>query len=122
MGNATEVKSKYPELDKLSALKGKTQTLGEFLEWMGEQGLFLARNHKHNVGCVGGSKADLEVERGRLVIKPMSPMKQAQCGYSENDMEYINSQPNAVIATFFGLDEDKMEEERRSMLAGLQNS
>ena len=84
---AVEEVSKYPELDKLSALKGKTQALGEFLDWLNQQGLIISRYHKHSLECVGGSEADLEVSRGRLTLKPMPVGMRAKCGVSEEDIE-----------------------------------
>ena len=35
--------SDYPEHDKLRAVLAETQAAGEFIEWLGTQGLFLAR-------------------------------------------------------------------------------
>lgn len=112
--------SEYPELDKLSAFKGKTQVVGEFLDWLGEKGLMISRYHKHSIGCVGGSEADLKVQRGRLVIKPMPANATAKCGMSEEDIDLMYPKTETYIAEFFDLDEDKMEEERRAMLADLR--
>lgn len=120
MGNATKVKSKYPELDKLSALKGQTQKLGEFLDWLEQKGLIISRYHKHSLECVGGSEADLEVNRGRLTLKPMPAGQKAKCGVSEEDIEPMYIKIETMIANYFDLDENKMEDERRAMLADLQ--
>jgi hypothetical protein len=35
--------SEYPEHDKLRALEGRNQTVGEFIEWLGESGYVIAR-------------------------------------------------------------------------------
>lgn len=35
--------SDYPEHDKLKALNGHNQTVGQFLEWLSEQGIDLCR-------------------------------------------------------------------------------
>jgi hypothetical protein len=32
----------YPEHEKLQALGGANQTVGDFIEWLGEQGIYLA--------------------------------------------------------------------------------
>lgn len=34
--------AEYPEHDKLKALGGANQTVGDFIEWLGEQGIELA--------------------------------------------------------------------------------
>jgi len=36
--------SNYPGHDKLMAVKDETQAAGDFVEWLGGQGIFLARN------------------------------------------------------------------------------
>ena len=41
--------SKYPECEKMAAVKDKSQVIGEFLEWAGEtQGLHMCAN---NTNC-----------------------------------------------------------------------
>lgn len=37
--------SDYPEHDKLHAVKDKSQAIGEFVEWLQEQGIHLASWH-----------------------------------------------------------------------------
>ena len=37
------MKTEYPEHEKLSAIKNETQFLGEFLDWMGNNGYTIAR-------------------------------------------------------------------------------
>lgn len=34
-------KTKTPELDKMLAIQGKSQTVGEFLEWLGQESLLI---------------------------------------------------------------------------------
>jgi hypothetical protein len=40
--------SKYPEHEKLQALGGKNQTVGDFIEWLGQCGIVLAEFDKHD--------------------------------------------------------------------------
>lgn len=35
--------SGYPEHDKLTAVKDQTQAIGEFMDWLADDGVFLAR-------------------------------------------------------------------------------
>lgn len=37
---------RYPEHEKLKALGGANQTVGDFIEWLGEQGWEIARPHE----------------------------------------------------------------------------
>ena len=42
MSNQGDQMTDYPEHDKLHKIADKSQTIGEFMDWLGEQGLFLA--------------------------------------------------------------------------------
>lgn len=73
-----------PETDKLIAAAEGSQAIGEFLEWLGEQGTHLAR--------YGGSGGD--------VLLPYHP----------------RGGINGLLATYFEIDLDKVEQERRALL------
>ncbi len=36
----------YPEHDKLTALNGANQTVGDFIEWIGQNGMAICARHK----------------------------------------------------------------------------
>lgn len=48
--------SNYPEHDKLKALAGANQTVGDFIGWLEEQGLELARWNEAGTYCLPANK------------------------------------------------------------------
>jgi len=72
--------SEYPECDKLSKVKDKSQIIGEFLDWCNSQGVHLATYYE---------------DRGLFV-----------------DRRSIEQ----VLADYYDIDLDKVEEERRHIL------
>lgn len=72
--------SDYPECDKLSNASKESQIIGEFLDWCGTQGVYLATYYE---------------ERG-LVI----------------DRRSIEQ----ILADYYDIDLDKVEDERRKLL------
>ncbi len=83
--------SKYPECEKMSAVKDKSQAIGEFLEWLGsEKEVFLA-------------KWELD----------------------EYEDEYITRflySAEKLLAEFFNIDLNKVEQERRQILSELKEN
>jgi hypothetical protein len=104
--------SKYPELDKIHAVSDDSQKIGEFLEWLQSEGYSLGKyvEHEHDLDCwewtnLGGRR-----------------MKQYVCGYSEGtNFVRIPLRINDLLAEYFGIDENKAEQERRAILNKLRN-
>jgi hypothetical protein len=82
------MKNKYPECEKMVAIKDKSQAIGEFLEWL--------QNIKEMTIC--------------------------QLIDGEDEMEYSPTYLNTekLLAEFFNIDLDKVEEEKRQMLKELR--
>lgn len=81
----------YPEHEKLKKVQKESQAVGEFLEWLrGEKGYEIAR----------WNRDDFDEEDDRLVPVHISIEK--------------------LLAEFFNIDTNKLEEEKRAMLAQLQ--
>lgn len=83
--------SKTPELDKMLAVKEKSQSIGEFLEWLGEQSLLI---------CEYGD-SDCE-----------------ECG---NELYLAHRRKEQLLAGFFEIDLNKCEQERQQILADLRS-
>lgn len=83
----------YPECDKLNALREPAHVLSEFLEFLGQDGLRLCR-----LEDTGRIRWDAPVE------------------------EYFGTHESSqdLIYRFLGIDSNKLELERRAMLAVLQ--
>ena len=94
--------TKYPEHEKLKAVVAQSQTVGAFLDWLrDEKGISLAVQHAHNESCSEG---------GRW----------ARCGYSNGDYAPAFASTRNLLAEFFEIDEEKIENEKRAMLAELR--
>lgn len=74
----------YPEHDKLKAVCGQSQTIGEFLEW-------------------------LEYEK-KLII----------CEHNEGFYYPTFNKINDLLAEYFGIDQDKIEAEKKAMLQSIR--
>jgi len=86
---------KTPECDKLAAIKDKSQAIGEFMDSLSTQGLYLCQ-----------------------VFTPEE--MGADCGDLEEVYMPSNMPIEKVLAAYFGIDMSKVEEERRAILASLQ--
>lgn len=81
---------KTPECDKLVAASKVSQHIGSFLDWLEEQGVFLA------------SDQEVEGRRDRVTL-PVYESKER------------------MFARYFEIDLDKVENERRKLLASLRS-
>lgn len=86
----------YPECDKLRKVKDKSQVIGEFLEWLTDRGIVLAKLHEHTDGCI---------ENG---IR--------ECGCSEEDFYPLHRPTDQILAEYYDIDLNKVEIEKREML------
>lgn len=82
-----------PELDKQSRIiqSGKNQVIGDFLDWLEERGLIIARYHDDEA-CFEGCPGIIAAGEGKLEL----------------------------VAGFFEIDLDKIEQERRALLEHLR--
>jgi hypothetical protein len=74
-----------PELDKMLRVKDESQAIGEFIEWLGANGMWI------------GEYVDL--------------------GYREPRGVPVSKTINGLLADFYGIDMQKIEQERRAILA-----
>ena len=83
--------SNYPEHDKLAQVRELSQTCGEFFEWLTEK-YTLAQ----------------WVQTG------------TRAGQAMHDLQPVRRSVNNLLADFFGIDEEVLEEEKRRMLDDLR--
>jgi hypothetical protein len=87
----------YPEHDKLREIQHKSQACGEFLEWLlGPQRYVIGEYHSHDAFCT---------ERGVKL-----------CGMITGGIYPAPVNIRKLLAQFFEIDEDVLEEEKRAML------
>ena len=85
--------AKTPELDKMLAVKEKSQIIGEFLEWLSGQSIVLAEFDM--VAC-------------------------EDCGYKTEMLVYRRTGREQLLAEFFEIDLNKCEQERQQILTDLR--
>lgn len=76
----------YPELDKMKAAREKSAILSDFLDWMNENGIRLCRNNPDHYWAKGG------------------------------EYYQITESYEQLLAQYFNIDLNKVEEERRRIL------
>jgi hypothetical protein len=90
----------YPECEKLKAVHEKSQTIGEFLEWLeGEKGVTLAKGHEHDEDCDGGPDN--------------------KCPIGTDSLYPLHYHTEQLLAEYFKIDLRKVEAEHREMLKNL---
>ena len=80
-----------PECDKMVKVKAQSQAIGEFLEWLGANGIVLAEYHKHDDGCREGG-----------------PLRY-NCGYYVDELRPRHEGTQAILARHFNIDMKKVE-------------
>lgn len=91
--------SKYPECERLQAVKEKSQAIGEFINWLHEEkGILLAEYHTHDETCNGGNG----------------------CGiYSAQPIPWRYN-IERLLAEYFSIDLDKVQAEKEAILENLR--
>jgi hypothetical protein len=91
---------KTPMLDRMRRVKAESQRLGEFLTWLGKQGLVLARPCPVNV--------DVQSEGGNVIVTIESGLAPDDAGVER------------LLARYFEIDAAQVEAERRALLDSLR--
>lgn len=102
--------SGYPMHDKLIAVKDQSQAIGEFLEWLTtEKSVCLA--DRTSVGGIGRRVVTwhLKAAFGRTGDEGECP-----------SVEVLSDDPVKLLAEYFEIDLDVLEDEKRAMLAGIR--
>jgi len=82
-----------PALDKMAEVQPLSQAIGEFLAWLSEQRLFIARHHEHQEGgCVEGC--------------------------SRTVAEMVMEDSESMLARYFEIDLEAVEREKRALHDG----
>ena len=93
---------KCPECEKMAKVAPVSQEIGRFLDWMQQEKEFLfTRYHVHSEQC--------EDEDGSY-----------ECGFYKDALEIVHVQPEKLLAEFFQIDLDKVENERRALLDAIR--
>lgn len=136
--------SDFPEHDRMTAITDQSQQLGSFLEWLRMSGIVLARwEHTKPCDAADGPVVDYDhlpeesgqkwrCEGGRMVGHPESNKPGvigSVCKKCDGTGSVERIEPRLtptgqrieqVLADYFGIDLDKIEDEKRSMLAQIR--
>ncbi len=123
---------KTPECDRMVAVAEESHKLGEFLDWLNEQGIHLAEwqretectwsSLREGLRCVMGMiRFDYDMDDGAY---PVEGVCKACDGTGVVDrLEPIlvtrAESYNELLAHYFNIDLDKVEQERRAILKSL---
>lgn len=103
--------SKYPEtpeLNKMKSVQTQSQAIGDFLDrFLTEKGIRLGRPHEHGPSCRGW---DSERDRYR-------PSGDDRCSFNSGEFESCIQPINKLLAEYFDIDLNKIDDERRAILA-----
>lgn len=101
----------YPEHEKLRAIADKSQAIGEFLDWL-------------SLPAAEGGKGVVLTERAcPHGYWPMEECKESRyCRRGEESVQFwpFRSSTTKLLAEFFKIDLDKIEEEKRAMLDAIR--
>lgn len=137
--------TEYPEHERMAAVSDQSQAIGEFLEWLTEQGITLA-TWERTKPCDGHSGPSMasrwgdtaqigwkwQCEGGRMVGHPDSNKPGeiggtcATCGGTgridriEPRLAPGGRRTEGTLADYFGINLRKIEAEKRAMLASLR--
>jgi len=99
--------NEYPEHDKLMKVQANSQACGEFLDWL--LGRYtIGEYHEHTDACWPPDENHTERRR--------------TCGYSDDVLYPAGIDVRKLLAQFFGIDEDKLEDEKREMIDQLRKN
>lgn len=92
------------ECERMVAVKDKSQAIGQFLEWLQEEkGVHLAEYHRHTRACLD--------HEAHLV-----------CGLLEDHSVRWSYSIERLLAEYFNIDLDKVEQEKQAMLEEIRNA
>ena len=117
--------AEYPEHDKLTAISDDAQICGGFVEWLREiQELHLTKWFEKRFFCTECGEVPENEVRGNGMYSDSNAY-----GFHKNnercdaDVEYVSAgyqlerrNIEELLAEFFGIDEQKLENEKRAML------
>jgi hypothetical protein len=102
-----------PELEKLAAVSDESQKLGAFLDWCASQGWKLGEWKSYPCRECDGCEDALEEKED---ITP------DDCEEPSELMFPINTGIEKLLAQYFSIDLNKVEEERRALLAHIRST
>lgn len=108
--------SMYPEHEKLKAIKGKSQAIGGFLDWLRDGGL--SDDHGAVMLAYYPYITERPVYKGSfpdMEVVDYEPIPREEWERS-SELHSLSYPLDSLLAQFFEIDLNKLEEEKRAML------
>ncbi len=100
----TEIR-RLNEHERLSLIKDKSQAIGDFIEWLSGRGIRLCREHEHTNACYEDDDPECQWPT---------------CGLRDGRLIGDHTPITKLLADYFDIDENKLEREKRQMLADIR--
>jgi len=132
-----------PELDKMRRIQNASQAIGEFLHSLSERNMLLCERHKHSDGCYTDGMSLKEFQSVHSVVHgggiwenypnrrlndevtqeewDAGRHEDPQCELEEDELVLIRKSIEQLLAEYFEIDLQKVEEERRTILEHIRN-
>lgn len=112
----------YPECEKMKAASEDSQVIGEFLEWLGQQGIQLCKYQKEDVYHFESEEAESQYnELSRIEQSAWRYNNPSKFGTTYQGYNLVNINTEKLLAQYFKIDLNKVEQEKRQIINSLRN-
>ena len=102
----------YPEHQKLRAISGESQKIGAFIEWMREQGVEFCKLRDED------DESSVPIASGRYWLDELMAVIKGNQDLIPH--EFYAMPLERILAQYFEIDLDILEQEKRHMLAAMR--
>lgn len=90
-----------PESDRLIAISDKSQIIGEFIDWLAEDGVILSREHQHSETCYEDGDRICGTNKGQLIFD-YEPIQTRLARHFEIDLKKVENEKRALLDAIRG--------------------
>jgi hypothetical protein len=113
--------SEYPECEKLAKVVPNSQKIGEFLDWFESDGRILAHYIKKVKFVCTKKDIPCSDRYWDLCVRPSLECVSLKTEETdEKELVPLNCRIENLLAVYFGIDLDKVEKEKQSILNGIR--
>ena len=120
-------------LDKMHGVHARSQAIGEFCEWLDEQGITLAVRHQHEPADRGDLPDEITTEgQEQGCYRTVEHLYRSgfdwerrfywDCGYTTDELVPLMRSIEQLLADHFAIDLVVAERERRALLAEVRRN
>lgn len=112
--------NEYPEHEKLKALNGKNNDIGDFIEHLHSAGYTICAPHEH-VGAMKNRYVAEDRDNGCGNANEDYGETARECGYKKDEMEPVRRNTAEWVALYFNIDQKKLDAEKEAMLESIRS-